>query len=75
MVGVNLGKGMKISEILGATKSVAEGVATALSAHELAQKKNVEMPIVEQVYEVLYRDKDPETAVRSLMNRALKAEF
>jgi glycerol-3-phosphate dehydrogenase len=33
------------------------------------------MPIVEQVYRVLYKDEDPETAVRSLMNRALKSEF
>ncbi len=74
-VGINLGKGMKLSDILASTRSVAEGVATALSAYELSRKKQVEMPIVEQVYEVLYKDKDPETAVRSLMNRALKAEF
>lgn len=74
-VGVSLGKGMKLKEILSSTRSVAEGVATSLSAFELAQKKGVEMPIVEQVYEVLYRDKDPETAVLSLMNRALKSEF
>lgn len=74
-VGVNLGKGMKLKEILSSTRSVAEGVATSLSAFELAQKKGVEMPIIEEVYEVLYRDKDPETAVRTLMNRALKSEF
>ncbi|MBI5632499.1 MAG: NAD(P)-dependent glycerol-3-phosphate dehydrogenase [Nitrospirae bacterium] len=74
-VGVSLGKGMKLKEILSSTRSVAEGVATSHSAFELAHKKGVEMPIVEQVYEVLYRDKDPETAVLSLMNRALKSEF
>jgi glycerol-3-phosphate dehydrogenase (NAD(P)+) len=74
-VGVNLGKGMKLKEILSSTRSVAEGVATSLSAFELSQKKGVEMPIIEQVYEVLYRDKDPETAVLTLMNRALKSEF
>jgi glycerol-3-phosphate dehydrogenase (NAD(P)+) len=74
-VGVNLGKGMKLKEILSSTRSVAEGVATSLSAFELGQKKGVELPIIEQVYEVLYRDKDPETAVLSLMNRALKSEF
>ena len=66
---------MKLKEILSATRSVAEGVATSLSAFELGQKKGVEMPIIEQVYEVLYKDKDPETAVLSLMNRALKSEF
>ncbi len=74
-VGVSLGKGMKLKEILSSTKSVAEGVATSQSAFELARKKGVEMPIIEQVYEVLYQDKDPETAVLSLMNRALKSEF
>ena len=74
-VGVSLGKGMKLKEILSATRSVAEGVATSLSAFELGQKKGVEMPIIDQVYEVLYSDKDPETAVLSLMNRALKSEF
>ncbi|OGW32888.1 MAG: glycerol-3-phosphate dehydrogenase [Nitrospirae bacterium GWC2_42_7] len=74
-VGNNLGKGMKLDDIISSTKSVAEGVATSLSAFELAQKHNVEMPIVEQVYKVLYKDKDPKTAVMELMNRALKSEF
>jgi glycerol-3-phosphate dehydrogenase (NAD(P)+) len=74
-VGINLGKGMKIRDIVASTRSVAEGVATSRSAFELARKKNVEMPIIEQVYRVLYEDEDPETAVRSLMNRALKSEF
>ncbi len=74
-VGVSLGKGIKLKDILSATKSVAEGVATALSAFELSKKYGVEMPIVEQVYEVIYKDKNPAEAVRLLMNRALKAEF
>jgi len=74
-VGIKLGKGMKLRDILASTRSVAEGVATSLSAFELAQKKHVEMPIVEEVYRVLHKDEDPETAVRNLMNRALKSEF
>ena len=74
-VGVSLGKGMKLKDILSATKSVAEGVATALSVFELSQKYGIEMPIVEQVYEVIYKDKNAAEAVRLLMNRALKAEF
>lgn len=74
-VGVNLGKGMKLDDIIASTKSIAEGVATSLSAFELAQKHKVEMPIVEQVYNVLYKDKDPKVAVMKLMNRALKSEF
>ncbi|MEK7238486.1 MAG: NAD(P)H-dependent glycerol-3-phosphate dehydrogenase, partial [Nitrospirota bacterium] len=52
-VGVSLGKGMKLKDILSSTKSVAEGVATALSAFELSRKYGVEMPVVKQVYEVI----------------------
>jgi len=74
-VGVNLGKGMTLRDILSSTKSVAEGVATSLSAFELSLKYNVEMPIVDQVYQVIYKEKSPVEAVRLLMNRALKSEF
>ena len=74
-VGVKLGEGMKLSDILSSTKSVAEGVATALSAFELSKRHSVEMPIVEQVFRVLYEDKKPAEAVYELMNRALKSEF
>jgi len=74
-VGVNLGKGMTLRDILSSTKSVAEGVATALSAYELSRKFNVEMPIVEHVYSVIYKDEAPVEAVKMLMNRTLKSEF
>jgi len=74
-VGHKLGKGMKISDILSRTKSVAEGVATTLSAYELSRKYDIQMPITEQVYLALYQDKSPADAVRDLMNRSLKSEF
>jgi glycerol-3-phosphate dehydrogenase (NAD(P)+) len=74
-VGVKLGQGMKLAEILASTRSVAEGVATSLSAFELAKKYGVEMPIVEQVYKVIHKDKNPADAVNMLMNRALRSEF
>jgi glycerol-3-phosphate dehydrogenase (NAD(P)+) len=74
-VGSKLGQGMKLKDILNQTKSVAEGVATAESAFELAQKYSIEMPIVEQVYKVLYEDKEPSHAVKDLMERSLKSEF
>jgi glycerol-3-phosphate dehydrogenase (NAD(P)+) len=74
-VGKKLGQGIKLSTILSETKSVAEGVTTAESAYELSKKCQVQMPIVEQVYEVLYKDKDARAAVYDLMNRALKTEF
>jgi len=74
-VGVNLGKGMKLKEILSSTRSVAEGVATALSAYELSLKRGVEMPIVEQIHDVIYNEKPPADAVSMLMNRTLRSEF
>jgi glycerol-3-phosphate dehydrogenase (NAD(P)+) len=66
---------MKLKDILNQTRSVAEGVATAESAFELSKKYNIEMPIVEQVYRVLYEDKDPVLAVKDLLERSLKTEF
>ena len=74
-VGVNLGKGMKLKEILSSTRSVAEGVATALSAYELSLKQGIEMPIIEQIHDVIYNEKPPADAVSNLMNRTLKSEF
>ncbi|MDI6889946.1 MAG: NAD(P)H-dependent glycerol-3-phosphate dehydrogenase [Thermodesulfovibrionales bacterium] len=74
-LGIKLGQGMKLKDILDQTKSVVEGVATAESAFELSKKYNIEMPIVEQVYKIIYEEKDPAVAVRDLMSRPLKAEF
>lgn len=74
-VGIKLAQGMKLSDILTQTKMVAEGVATAESAFELSQKYQIETPIIEQVYQVIYKDKDPAVAVYDLMNRPLKPEF
>jgi glycerol-3-phosphate dehydrogenase (NAD(P)+) len=74
-VGIKLGQGMKLAEILASTRSVAEGVATSLSAFELSRKCGVEMPIIEQVYKVIHKDESPADAVNMLMNRALRAEF
>ncbi len=74
-VGVKLGQGIKLKDFLNQTRSVAEGVATAESAYELSKKYNIEMPIIEQVYKVIYEDKEPVLAVRDLMERSLKSEF
>ncbi len=73
-VGFELGRGKKLPEILEALGMVAEGVKTAKSARELARREGVEMPITEEVYRVLYEDKDPRQAVVDLMTRDLKAE-
>lgn len=74
-VGIKLGQGLKLKEILSQTKSVAEGVATADSAFELSRKYAIEMPIIEQIHSVLYEEKDPVLAVKDLMERSLKSEF
>lgn len=74
-VGLKLGQGMKLEEILDGMKMVAEGVKTARSAYCLAQKYQVEMPITEQVYKVLYEERNPREAVKELMSRDLKEEW
>lgn len=73
-VGIELGRGRKLDEILGGMRMVAEGVQTTLSAYQLAQKLGVVMPITEQMYQILYRDKDPRQAVSELMMRQQKSE-
>ncbi len=74
-VGVELGKGRKLQEILSEMTMIAEGVKTTLSTFELAKKIDVEVPIVEQMYAILYEDKDPRQAVVELMQRELKSEY
>lgn len=73
-VGYHIGKGKKLSEILATMDKVAEGVATTRSIHEIAAVYNVEMPITNEVYKVLFEDKSPEKAIRDLMTRELKQE-
>ncbi len=73
-VGVKLGQGMKLKEILSGMKAVAEGVKTSLSAHQLSRSAKVEMPICEQIYRVVHQDADPKTAVGLLMTRGPKLE-
>lgn len=74
-LGIKLGQGMKLKDILEQTISVVEGVETAESAFELSNKYNVEMPIVEQVYKIINEGKDPVLAVSDLMSRSMKPEF
>ncbi|MDX2479138.1 MAG: NAD(P)H-dependent glycerol-3-phosphate dehydrogenase [Desulfuromusa sp.] len=73
-VGIELGKGRTIDDILGGMQMIAEGVKTTLSAYQLADKLGVEVPIIEQMYLILYQGKDPRQAVSDLMLRDLRAE-
>jgi len=74
-VGLKIGKGMSLEEITKGMNMVAEGVKTSRAAFQLAKKMNVDMPISNQVYEILYHGKDPKEAVRDLMTRELKREL
>ncbi len=73
-VGFELGEGNSIQSILKKMKMVAEGVTTTLSARRLAEDYEIEMPICEQMYEILYKNKDPRQALKDLMTRKLKEE-
>lgn len=74
-VGIKLGQGKLLREIIAELKGIAEGVESTMSVRELAWRQMVEMPIVEQVYHVLSRGKSPKDAVHHLMTRAYKDEF
>ena len=74
-VGIRLGKGEKLKDILGSMKAVAEGVRTCDATVKLSRKLGVEMPISEKVWEVLYEDKPAKQAVVELMQRPTKHEF
>lgn len=73
-VGLRLGGGQKLPEILESMNMVAEGVRTSKSAHQLAQREGVDMPITREVYRMLYEDKTPMQAVGELMGRPLGFE-
>jgi len=73
-VGVELGKGRRLAEILANMRMVAEGVDTAAPLLALAREHGVEMPITEQVDAILHRGKSPKDAIREIMDRPLKRE-
>ncbi len=74
-VGERIGRGETLSQILASTQTVAEGVPTTDSVIQLAAKVGVEMPITEQVHQVLFAEKDPRRGVADLMGRDLKSEM
>lgn len=74
-VGEQIGRGAKLDAILAKMTMVAEGVTTTQSVYELAQRHDVEMPITNEIYQVLFHDKSPEEAVAELMGRRLKHEL
>lgn len=73
-VGVRLGKGERIADILDSMQMVAEGVWNSKVVHDLAKQMNVEMPICDLVYALCYEEFDAHKAVEAMMTRELKSE-
>ncbi|MDH4261523.1 MAG: NAD(P)-dependent glycerol-3-phosphate dehydrogenase [Spirochaetia bacterium] len=73
-VGIKIGQGYHIDEILNNMRMVAEGVTTTRSAYELSKSKNVMMPITEAVYRVIYEKRKPSEIIPTLMSRQVKFE-
>ncbi|MFQ5574606.1 MAG: NAD(P)H-dependent glycerol-3-phosphate dehydrogenase, partial [Terriglobia bacterium] len=74
-VGERLGQGLDLDAIMEDSPMVAEGVLNSKAFHELARERNVKVPITDNVYEVLYRGKDPTESVRELMTREATEEI
>ena len=73
-VGEQIGKGKTLNQVLKEMTMVAEGVKTTRSAYQLSLRHKVEMPITQQVYQVLFEDKQPQLAIEELMTRDPKSE-
>lgn len=73
-LGIELGQGRKLADVMAGTPEVAEGVRTTEAARRLARQLEVEMPIADQVFAVLYENKEPRQVVLDLMGRTLRDE-
>lgn len=73
-VGVELGKGRSLTEILAGMRMVAEGVGTTAALLALAREHQIELPITEQVSAILHSGKAPGDAIRDIMDRPQKRE-
>jgi glycerol-3-phosphate dehydrogenase (NAD(P)+) len=73
-VGIELGRGKKLEQILGETRLIAEGVKTSRAVNDLMTRLGIEMPIAKEMYRVLYEGEAPLAAIQRLMTRSLKSE-
>jgi glycerol-3-phosphate dehydrogenase (NAD(P)+) len=73
-VGIRLGQGENLETIIKKMNMIAEGIKTTESVFELGGRLGIEMPITDQIYQVLYQEKNPRHAVTELMERTLKEE-
>lgn len=74
-LGIKIGKGISLQKILSESKQVAEGVTTVQVLQDISVKYGVEMPIANEVFAVLFNEKNPLQGVKSLMERSPKSEF
>jgi glycerol-3-phosphate dehydrogenase (NAD(P)+) len=74
-VGIELGRGARLDDVLRGLGHVAEGVPSAEAAHRLAEKLGVELPIAGEVYRVLFEGKPVNDAVHDVLHRPLKPEW
>lgn len=75
MFGELIAKGHTLNELIKNNKMIAEGIYTVKAVVEIAKKKNIEMPIANEVYEILYNNKNPKSSMVELMRRPLKKEW
>ena len=73
-LGIDLAKGMTLNSIIKKNSSIAEGVFTARALKQMSNKKKLNLPIAETVYQILYRKKDIDYAIEELLNRPITAE-
>lgn len=73
-LGMDIGQGNRLEDLLAARETVAEGVYTTQSARALASREEIDMPIVAAVYRILFEGSDPRAAIGDLMTRELRAE-
>ena len=73
-VGEQIGTGKKLKQVLKEMTMVAEGVMTSKSASQLSKKMKIDTPITNEVYNILFKDKDPLKATTDLMTRSMKME-
>ena len=74
MFGEFIGKGQSLNKALLSIGMTVEGVETTRSVYSISKKNNISMPICNEVYHVLFQNKQPEDAINELMSRELKPE-
>ncbi|EST17987.1 NAD(P)H-dependent glycerol-3-phosphate dehydrogenase [Streptomyces roseochromogenus] len=72
--GAHLGRGLSVQEAKTQTRQTAEGVASCKAIYDLGRRHHIEMPITETVVDIIHNGQSPQSAVRTLMSRAVKPE-